>query len=383
MASEKYPLSAVTPAGTPTFVITCSTRGCSCCLSFGAATTSAATINNNPIGVAVDPATGDVLIADQGNQRIRRVVAATGQIQTVAGTGGPGYTVVTSPSEPPGTVPRRGDLSVTGTVLNQGTGAAANSVTRYYLSTDGVARTRILNGSRSAGALGPSQTSTGTVTVTVPNGTALGGPRSRGQGDEGIMGPGRRPAAPPPVRRPRVGADDERAAGPAGRRRRGHGDPGGARGHVVLRVRDLERSARFYREVIGLREVARGDFGGLMAFFSATGANHHDLAVFEVGADAAAAPRRGVGLEHVALKIGSSLEELRRARAHLEAHGVADLRVADHRVSQSIDLRDPDGNGLELYATSGEWGRAVTCAASWSTGRSSRWPLPEACTAAC
>ena len=56
-------------------------------------------------------------------------------------------------------------------------------------------------------------------------------------------------------------------------------------GHVVLKVRDLERSARFYRDVLGLKEVARGNFGRPMAFFS-TGDNHHDVAVMEVGATA-------------------------------------------------------------------------------------------------
>lgn len=120
-------------------------------------------------------------------------------------------------------------------------------------------------------------------------------------------------------------------------------------GHVVLKVRDLERSARFYGEVLGLREVARGNFGRPMAFFSATGENHHDLAILEVGAGAAPASADGVGLYHVALKIGESLDDLRRARAHLEANGITGLRLRDHRVSQSIYLEDPDGNGLELY----------------------------------
>lgn len=119
-------------------------------------------------------------------------------------------------------------------------------------------------------------------------------------------------------------------------------------GHVVLKVRDLERSARFYRDVLGLVEVARATFGRPMAFFS-TGDNHHDLAVLEVGPDAPLPDRNAVGLYHVALKIGDSLDELRAAKAHLEAHGITGLRLSDHRVSQSIYLTDPDGHGLELY----------------------------------
>lgn len=117
-------------------------------------------------------------------------------------------------------------------------------------------------------------------------------------------------------------------------------------GHVVLKVRDLERSAKFYRDVLGLKEVAR--MQGQMAFFSA-GENHHDIAVLEVGADAPLPAREGVGLYHVAFKIGTTLDELRAAKARLDAHGVRILGIADHRVSQSLYLSDPDGNGLELF----------------------------------
>lgn len=118
-------------------------------------------------------------------------------------------------------------------------------------------------------------------------------------------------------------------------------------GHVVLKVRDLERSATFYRDVIGLTEVAR--LGDRMAFFTATGDNHHDLALLEVGPQAPL-PRAGeVGLYHVALQIGNRLEDLKAAKAHLEAHGARIVGVMDHRVSRSIYLNDPDGNGLELY----------------------------------
>jgi catechol 2,3-dioxygenase len=128
-------------------------------------------------------------------------------------------------------------------------------------------------------------------------------------------------------------------------------------GHVVLKVRDLERAARFYRDVLGLKEVARGTFGRPMVFFSATGENHHDVALFEVGSDAVPSEKNQVGLYHVAFRIGHSLEELRAAKEHLEATGVELLRLRDHTVSQSIYLNDPDGNGLELYvdADPGIW----------------------------
>lgn len=117
-------------------------------------------------------------------------------------------------------------------------------------------------------------------------------------------------------------------------------------GHAVLKVRSLEVSAAFYREVIGLTEVAR--YGPHMAFFSC-GENHHDLALLEVGAQAAPPMDRQVGLYHLAFKVGDSLDELRACRDHLAAHGVPLAGQSDHRVSQALYCRDPDGLLLELY----------------------------------
>jgi catechol 2,3-dioxygenase len=56
-----------------------------------------------------------------------------------------------------------------------------------------------------------------------------------------------------------------------------------------------------------------------------------------------------VGLAHVALKIGDSLDLLREAKAVLEAHGVPIHGIRDHVVSQSIYCEDPDGNTVELF----------------------------------
>ena len=118
-------------------------------------------------------------------------------------------------------------------------------------------------------------------------------------------------------------------------------------GHVVLNVRDLTRAVVFYTGVLGLHEVGR--YGVNMVFFSATGDNHHYLAVFEVGSQACALEPGSVGLNHVALRIGNTLEVLRAAKAHLDAAGVPILRMENHRVAQSIYFNDPDGNELEVY----------------------------------
>ena len=118
-------------------------------------------------------------------------------------------------------------------------------------------------------------------------------------------------------------------------------------GHVVLNVRDLERSVGFYGGVLGLREVGR--YGGNMVFFSATGENHHDLALLAVGSEARAPQPGAVGLCHLALRIGNSRAALRAAKAHLDAAGVPILRMENHVVAQSIYFSDPDGNELEVY----------------------------------
>jgi catechol 2,3-dioxygenase len=117
-------------------------------------------------------------------------------------------------------------------------------------------------------------------------------------------------------------------------------------GHAVLKVRSLAVSVPFYRDALGLTEVAR--YGTQMVFFSC-GDNHHDLALLEIGAQAAPPAPSQVGLYHLAFKVGDSLDELRAFRDHLAAHGVALAGQADHRVSQALYCHDPDGIMIEVY----------------------------------
>ena len=118
-------------------------------------------------------------------------------------------------------------------------------------------------------------------------------------------------------------------------------------GHVVFYVKDLRRSLAFYRDLLGFKEVGRIFNGAAAALTS--GRTHHEILLIQVG-DAPgppAGPRRG--LYHIGIKVGDSLDELRKAKRELEAAGVSIDGMSDHTVSQSLYLRDPDENGVELY----------------------------------
>lgn len=117
-------------------------------------------------------------------------------------------------------------------------------------------------------------------------------------------------------------------------------------GHVVLKVRNLEHAAAFYRDVLGMQEVMR--YQGVMAFFS-FGSNHHDIGLLQVGERASQPDPDGTGLYHVAFKVGDTLDDLRACKAELERQGVPLLGMSDHGVSQSLYLADPDGNEIELF----------------------------------
>src|SRR5437762_14390955 len=117
-------------------------------------------------------------------------------------------------------------------------------------------------------------------------------------------------------------------------------------GHIVLYVRDLDASRRFYRDVLGWHEIAGG---GGMAMYS-SGRTHHELLLIEVGPDAAPIPPgRRVGMYHFGLKVGSTDEELRQALRELIDAGANVVRPADHHVSPSLYITDPDRHESQLY----------------------------------
>jgi len=118
-------------------------------------------------------------------------------------------------------------------------------------------------------------------------------------------------------------------------------------GHVVFYVKDLKRSLAFYRDLLGFKEVGRIFDGKAAALTS--GRTHHELLLIEVGAAPGPPPGRRLGLYHIGIKIGDSLDELRTAKRELEQAGVSITGMSDHTVSQSLYLTDPDGNEVELY----------------------------------
>ena len=117
-------------------------------------------------------------------------------------------------------------------------------------------------------------------------------------------------------------------------------------GHVHLKVADLDRAVAFYRDAFGFEVQAR--YGTQAAFLSAGGYHHH-LGLNTWESKGGGPPPPGTtGLYHVAI-LYPDRRELARALKRLLDHGVRIDGASDHGVSEAIYLRDPDGNGIEIY----------------------------------
>jgi catechol 2,3-dioxygenase len=128
-------------------------------------------------------------------------------------------------------------------------------------------------------------------------------------------------------------------------------------GHVHLKVADLDRALGFYCGVLGFELTQR--MGTEAAFVSAGGYHHHiGLNTWESKGGSPPPPGR-TGLYHVAIRypdrrtLADAFQRLQRAGVRLDG-------ASDHGVSEALYLRDPDGNGVELYRDRPrqEWPRA-------------------------
>ncbi len=128
-------------------------------------------------------------------------------------------------------------------------------------------------------------------------------------------------------------------------------------GHVHLKVANLERAVAFYSGVLGFEVMQR--MGNSAAFLSAGGYHHHiGLNTWE-SSGGPPPPPGATGLYHIAIRYPNRAA-LADALRRLIAAGISLEGAADHGVSEALYLRDPDGNGVELYRDRppAEWPRA-------------------------
>jgi len=142
-------------------------------------------------------------------------------------------------------------------------------------------------------------------------------------------------------------------------------DPGVSIGHVHLKVADLERALRFYRDVLGFELIAK--LGDQAAFISAGGYHHHiGLNTWE-SRGGSPPPPGSTGLYHTAIRyptrsaLADALRRLIAAKIPLDG-------ASDHGVSEALYLRDPDDNGVELY-----WDRPREAWPTTADGRLTMW----------
>jgi len=124
-------------------------------------------------------------------------------------------------------------------------------------------------------------------------------------------------------------------------------------GHLVIRVRDAQRSEDFYHNVLGL-EVRNRSRGGKMIFFTSNPAIDHELAVAELDADAVGPFPEQVGLYHMAWEL-ADMEELKDAYQVVLDNNVEIAGYGDHGDVKGLYIRDPGGTEIELFVAAPDY----------------------------
>ena len=157
------------------------------------------------------------------------------------------------------------------------------------------------------------------------------------------------PAAAPPRRE--TGRFAPSTTGPA--------HPGTRIGHIHLKVADLDRAIDFYHGVLGFSITQR--MGGSAAFLAAGGYHHHIGLNTWQSKGGPPPPPGTTGLFHVAI-VYPTRAALADALRRLNSAGIQLDGASDHGVSEALYLRDPDGNGIELYCDrpTDQWPRSAS-----------------------
>jgi catechol 2,3-dioxygenase len=118
-------------------------------------------------------------------------------------------------------------------------------------------------------------------------------------------------------------------------------------GHLVIGVRNLERSKKFYRDILGL-DLTGELVHPPLALFASNSRDHHEIGCLEMGMDAEGPRPNQIGVQHIAFRLERE-EQLVEAYRRLKAENVPIECTVDHILTHSIYMNDPDGYMIEIY----------------------------------
>lgn len=120
-------------------------------------------------------------------------------------------------------------------------------------------------------------------------------------------------------------------------------------GHLVLNVKDLAASTKFYTEIMGF-QISRSRETGT---FLTCGKIHHDIALFQAPEGALPVTEGQLGLNHYAVQV-EDMADLKQAYQEFKEKGVKLDHNTDHGMTSSIYFFDPDGNRIEYFCNNQE-----------------------------